>query len=80
MERTEVFERLTKIFRDVFDDENLVITDATNADDIEDWDSLEQITLVVTIEKEFEIKFNVHEVSGFKNVGEMADAILLKAT
>ena len=78
MERTEVFERLTKIFRDVFDDENLVITDATNADDIEDWDSLEQITLVVTIEKEFEIKFNVHEVSGFKNVGEMADAILLK--
>ncbi len=79
MERTEVFERLTKIFRDVFDDENLVITDATNADDIEDWDSLEQITLVVTIEKEFEIKFNVHEVSGFKNVGEMADAILLKA-
>ena len=79
MERTEVFERLTKIFRDVFDDENIVITDATNADDIEDWDSLEQITLVVTIEKEFEIKFNVHEVSGFKNVGEMADAILLKA-
>lgn len=79
MERNEVFERLTKIFRDVFDDENLVITDATNADDIEDWDSLEQITLVVTIEKEFEIKFNVHEVSGFKNVGEMADAILLKA-
>ena len=79
MERTEVFERLTKIFRDVFDDENLVITDATNADDIEDWDSLEQITLVVTIEKEFEIKFNVHEVSGFKNVGDMADAILLKA-
>lgn len=78
MERNEVFERLTKIFRDVFDDENLVITDATNADDIEDWDSLEQITLVVTIEKEFEIKFNVHEVSGFKNVGEMADAILLK--
>ena len=79
MERNEVFERLTKIFRDVFDDENLVITNATNADDIEDWDSLEQITLVVTIEKEFEIKFNVHEVSGFKNVGEMADAILLKA-
>ena len=49
--REEVFERVTDIFRDVFDDDELVISDSTNSEDIEDWDSLEHIQLIVGMEK-----------------------------
>ena len=76
MLREEVFKRLNQIFQDVFDDESITVQDATTADDIEDWESLEHINLVVAIEKEFDIKFNMGDVSKMKNVGEMADLIL----
>ena len=79
MLREEVFKRLNQIFQDVFDDESITVQDATTADDIEDWDSLEHINLVVAIEKEFDIKFNMGDVSKMKNVGEMADLILQRA-
>ena len=75
MEREEIFEKINNVFRDVFDDESIVVTDTTTSDDIEDWDSLEHINLVVAIEQEFGIKFNMHEVTTMKNVGEMADII-----
>ena len=76
MTREQVFKDLTEIFWDVFDDEDIVLTDATTADDIEDWDSLEHINLVVAVEKQFSIKFNMGEVNSFQNVGEMVDLIL----
>lgn len=76
MERKEVFERLNEIFSDVFDDE-ITLSDQTSADDIEEWDSLEHINLMVAIESEFQIKFSMKEVNGFKNVGDMVDAILM---
>ena len=78
MTREEVFKNLTEIFWDVFDDENIVLTDETCADDIEDWDSLEQINLVVACEKRFNLKFDVQEIQSLKNVGEMVDTILAK--
>ena len=78
MTREEVYERLNEVFRDVFDDEDITVNDATTADDIEDWDSLEHINLVVAVEKEFGIKFNMGEVNSFKNVGEMVDIILTR--
>ena len=78
MTREAVFEKLNTIFRDNFDDDEIYLTDATCADDIEDWDSLEQINLVVAIQDAFGIKFNIDEVNAMKNVGEMADAILNK--
>ncbi|MBO6111775.1 MAG: acyl carrier protein [Lachnospiraceae bacterium] len=78
MTREKLFEEITEIFRDVFDDDSLVIVDETNADDIEDWDSLEHINLVVAMEKRFNMKFNIKEVGELKNVGEMADLILSK--
>lgn len=78
MTREEVFDTLNEIFRDVFDDDSIVVDDNTTADDIEDWDSLEYINLIVSIETEFGIKFNMGEVNTFKNVGEMADKILEK--
>ena len=77
MTREEVFETLTEIFQDVFDDE-IELTDATTADDIEDWDSLEQINLVVACEKKFNVKFDMKEIQALKNVGEMVDTILSK--
>ena len=76
MAREEVYEKLNGVFRDVFDDEDITVNDATTADDIEDWDSLEHINLVVAVEKCFGIKFTMGEVTGMKNVGEMADIIL----
>lgn len=78
MTREEVFATLTDIFRDVFDDDDIELTDATTADDIEDWDSLEQINLVVACEKKFKVKFDMKEIQALKNVGEMVDTIVGK--
>lgn len=75
MSREEIFDEVRKIFWNVFDDDSLVIADATNADDIEDWDSFEHINLVVAMEKKFQLKFDLKEVGALKNVGEMVDLI-----
>ena len=75
MTREEIFAQLTEIFQDVFDDDTIVLTDETTADDIEDWDSLEQINLLVAIEKQFKIKFRLADVSNLENVGAMADLV-----
>ena len=75
MTEKEIFAKVQAIFRDVFDDENLALTRETNAEDIEDWDSLMQIRLVVAMEKEFQIKFDIMEVQSLQNVGKMMDLI-----
>ncbi len=71
-------EKVREIFREVFDDETLAVNDSTNSSDIEDWDSLEHITLVVSMEKEFNMKFDLKEVNKLANVGEMVDLIASK--
>lgn len=76
MTREEVFKRLNGVFQDVFDDGDITVNDATTADDIEDWDSLEHINLVSAVEKEFGIKFTMGQVVTMKNVGEMVNIIL----
>lgn len=76
MTREEVYVKLNEVFQDVFDDEEITVHDSTTADDIEDWDSLEHINLVVAVEKCFGIKFSMGEVTGMKNVGAMVDIIL----
>ena len=75
MTHAEVLDALTNVFRDVFDD----INDQTTANDIEDWDSLEHINLIEAVEKEFNMRFQMREVSGMKNVGEMVDIIIARA-
>lgn len=75
MSREEIYENLDEVFRDVFDDDTIHVTDKTTANDIEDWDSLEHINLVVAIENKFNIKFKMSEVTSMKNVGEMVDII-----
>lgn len=76
MLREEVYERLNAVFREVFDDEDIFLTDETTADDIEDWDSFEHINLVVAVEEEFLFKIPMGKVITMKNVGEMVDIIL----
>ncbi len=76
MTRDEVYDRLNDVFRTVFDDDSITVHDETTSADIEDWDSLEHIDLIVSIEKEFGMKFTMSETTGMKNVGEMVDIIL----
>lgn len=75
MNRAEIFEKLTEVFRDVFDDGDITIGETTTAADVEDWDSLTHITLLATVEEEFGVKFSMKAVQGLKNVGELADLI-----
>jgi acyl carrier protein len=74
----EIQEKLQDVFRDVFDDEELTIHDATTSNDIEDWDSLAHIQLITAIEKEFGIKFTLKEAVSAKNVGEFTERIQSK--
>ena len=71
----EIYERLNEVFREVFDDDSIRLSRNTTAEDIEDWDSLEHITLIGAVENAFHIRFKMHEVSTMKNVGEMVDII-----
>ena len=78
MNREEIFEKLNVVFRDVFDDDSIVVNDNTTADDLEDWDSLEHINLIVAIEKAFGIKLAMKDIVSLKNVGEMVTVISSK--
>ena len=75
MTRNEIYEVVNGIFRNIFDDEDITVNDETEAGDIEDWDSLEQINILVAMEKAFLVKFSVDDVSNIKNVGETVDLI-----
>jgi acyl carrier protein len=77
-DRPSIFEQLTKVFRDVFDDDELVIDATTTAQDVDGWNSLAHIRLVVSIEKAFKLRFSAAEIGGLKNVGDMVELILLK--
>ena len=79
MNEDDVWQRLTGVFRDVFDDDSIVIGPETTAKDIEGWDSLANIELLVAIEKSFSrVKFNTGEVASLRNVGELVAAIKRK--
>ncbi len=75
MSRTEIFEKLTEIFEDVFDREGIELGETTTAKDVEGWDSLTHIALLAAVEDEFSIKFDMKEVQGLKDVGAMVSAI-----
>ena len=75
MSEQEILSAVQDIFRDNFDDDSLEINRSTCADDIEDWDSLEQINLLTAIEKKFNIKFKLADVRGLKDVGDLLDLV-----
>jgi len=78
MTREEVFNGVQDIFRDIFDEDDMVINNATSSDEIDDWDSLNHINLVSAIEKEFKIKFALGELMTLKDVGAMIDLMMEK--
>ena len=75
MNNEMILAKLTDVFKEVFDLDDVVITRETVSDDIEDWDSLEHINLISAVESTFKMKFKMKEVSTMKNVGEMIDII-----
>jgi acyl carrier protein len=72
---TDTLNRLTDVFRDVFDDEALTITRETTAADVPAWDSLMHVTLIVAVERSFGVRFKSSEVASLQNVGELVDLI-----
>lgn len=78
MKRNEIIAKVQEVFQDVLDDEEIVLTDATTAEDIEEWDSLSHVQLVVAIEKELGIKFTSKEIMSWQNVGDMVNCIASK--
>lgn len=80
MTNEAILARLTEVFRDVFDDDSIVISAETTANDIEEWDSIEHINLISAVEAAFGMRFQMKEVSGMKNVGEMLSILAERAS
>lgn len=78
MTLASVLKEFNEIFIDVLDDEDIDLKETDTANDIEDWDSLSHIQLVVAIEKHFKVKFTASEIAKFKNVGEMCEGVVKK--
>lgn len=72
---SDILQRINRIFRIVFEDEDLVISEETCADDINEWDSLQHINLIAMLEQEFGIEFDIDEIISMENVGDMVKAI-----
>lgn len=75
MTRDEIYERLNAVFRDVFDNQDICVTESTTAKDIDGWDSLTHISLLSAIEDEFDLSFSMGEAVKMKNVGDMVAII-----
>lgn len=79
MTKVDIMKKLNRVFREVFDDASLKVTEKTSAKDVDGWDSLMHITLIAEVEDAFNVKFTMKEVTGMQNVGEMASIIERKA-
>jgi acyl carrier protein len=79
METNEIVSRLTPIFRDVFSDDALVVSEGMTAADVPTWDSLSNINMIIAVEKTFGVKFSIKDVRSLKNVGELLELIKRKA-
>ena len=78
MERKEIFQKLNEIFIEVLDLDEVELTDETCADDIEEWDSLSHIQLIVAVEKAFGVKFTSKEIMEWKNIGDIVNTLISK--
>ena len=79
MVTNEIVSRLTPIFRDVFDNDALVVSEGMTAADVPRWDSLSNINMIIAVEKAFSVKFSIKDVRNLKNVGELLELIKRKA-
>lgn len=76
MNRDEIFERVTEIAKGVFELEELDMTDATTANDVDEWDSFTHMSLISDIENEFHVTFSLDEISNLGNIEELVDALM----
>lgn len=76
MERNKVFEKLTEICRDVFDDANLIVTESTTAADVDRWDSLTHLSLINELEETYKVAFTLDEMKESKNIGDLLTALM----
>jgi acyl carrier protein len=79
METNDIVSRLTPIFRDVFNDDALVVNESMTAADVPSWDSLSNINMIIAVEKAFRAKFSIKDVRNLRNVGELVELIKRKA-
>ena len=79
IEKNEIVSRLTPIFRDVFNDDALVVSEGMTAAEVPTWDSLSNINMIIAVEKAFGVKFSIKDVRNLKNVGELLELIKRKA-
>lgn len=75
MTKEQILEKIQDILRDIFDDDELAVTETTCAADVEGWDSLQQISIIAAIEYEFKVKFSLTDMKNAENVGQLADVI-----
>jgi acyl carrier protein len=75
MESSEVYSKLNDLFRNVFDNDEMIVTPELTASDVDGWDSLRHVRLMLTIERAFGIKFSAYEVNKLRNVGQLATLI-----
>jgi len=78
MDKINVTDKLTKVFKSVFENDNLVLTDEMTASDVDNWDSLTHMILVSEIEKDFEVKFKLKDLNKMKNVGNLVEVLISK--
>jgi acyl carrier protein len=79
MDEPQIYARLTQIFEDVFDEDSIQVTSELSAKDVDGWDSLAHIRLILTIERAFKIKFSTSEIGKLQNVGELVALIKARA-
>lgn len=75
MDEPQIYQRLTEIFQEIFDEDSIEVTPKLSADDVDGWDSLTHIRLLLTIEKVFKIKFSTSEIGKLENVGDLVALI-----
>ena len=75
MNKSYIMEKLVRIFRENFDDDSIELSEASTWDDVEGWDSLEHIKLIVAMQDEFQLQFNIEEIESMKSVGDMVHII-----
>ncbi|MGI6623097.1 MAG: acyl carrier protein [Acetivibrionales bacterium] len=75
MNDEQIIEVITRMFREVFDDESMVITGSTSQEDIEEWDSLSHLRIILLLEKEFGIKFDIDRVGSLTSVGSIVQEV-----
>jgi acyl carrier protein len=79
MDKSQIYIRLVEIFHDVFDEDSIKVTPELSAKDVDGWDSLTHIRLILTIEKAFKIKFSTSEIAKLQNVGDLVSLIETRA-